>query len=355
MIFHPQTTDGILNFNANQQVELFCSDRLAFPLNGQKQFASCVSGNTFTVNGVSRTVNNFVCQTLPQHTARRRTGVSCFRGATIIEVGFIVENRFIQLMDICHDEILIHTYYVSHRMGPNNDGQQRGFPRPRFQQGSFHPGINIDNLYVRNAQRRAIATTLGSEQLAADLIHPSNDLFLARGHLAAMTDYIFGTEQDATFYLMNAAPQWQTFNSGNWVSVEIGLRRFLRDRNLEADIYTGTHGTLSFPDVNGVRRDLHLFLNGNRVGVPVPMLYYKIAHHRPTRSGIVLIGVNNPYATRAQIDSEFIICTDVSSRINWLNWQRTNIQRGFGYACDVNDFMRVVGHLPNLDIVNLLV
>lgn len=44
--------------------------------------------------------------------------------------------------------------------------------------------------------------------------------FLARGHLAAKTDFIYATGQRASFYFINAAPQWQPFNAGNWNRLE---------------------------------------------------------------------------------------------------------------------------------------
>ena len=44
--------------------------------------------------------------------------------------------------------------------------------------------------------------------------------FLARGHLAAKSDFVFATAQRATFFFTNAAPQWQPFNAGNWNFLE---------------------------------------------------------------------------------------------------------------------------------------
>lgn len=68
-------------------------------------------------------------------------------------------------------------------------------------------------MYTQVSQKAAIAGYVGDE-LADKYVTTSQ--FLARGHLAAKTDFIYATGQRATFYFINAAPQWQPFNAGNW-------------------------------------------------------------------------------------------------------------------------------------------
>lgn len=137
------------------------------------------------------------------------------------------------------------------------------------------------------------------------------------------------------FYFINAQPQWQTFNGGNWEALESRVRNFIADRNLYCEIYTGVHGVLSLRDQNGVFRDLFLDFDEQGQGlIPVSSLYYKVVLHRPRNRGIVFIGVNNPHAT---------------SNVNWIAWTtpvgRTSILRGFSYMCTA-DFRRVVTNLP---------
>lgn len=89
--------------------------------------------------------------------------------------------------------------------------------------------------------------------------------------------------------------------------------------------------------------------------IPVPKLYYKILVDQKTKDGIVLIGVNNPYLTMQEIRQEYIICEDVGDRITWINWRKEDIQRGYSYACDVNDFFRTVKYLPHVEVKGLLI
>ena len=50
------------------------------------------------------------------------------------------------------------------------------------------------------------------------------DLYIARGHLAPNADFMNYAWQDATFTYIDVAPQWASFNGGNWLDVENGIR-----------------------------------------------------------------------------------------------------------------------------------
>lgn len=84
-------------------------------------------------------------------------------------------------------------------------------------EGSWYPGLSVDTLYTQNSQKSAIASVVGSSK-ADEYVTSTN--FLARGHLAAKTDFILSPSQRATFTFINVAPQWQPFNGGNWNTLE---------------------------------------------------------------------------------------------------------------------------------------
>lgn len=83
-----------------------------------------------------------------------------------------------------------------------------------FSAGGFFPGVDINNLYTQVQQRQRIAQLTGIDT------YVTSTQFLARGHLAAKSDFVFATGQRASFYFINAAPQWQPFNAGNWMWLE---------------------------------------------------------------------------------------------------------------------------------------
>ena len=48
--------------------------------------------------------------------------------------------------------------------------------------------------------------------------------FPAQGHLSPDAGFIYNVEQDATYYFLNVAPQFQSFNNGNWKILEMTTR-----------------------------------------------------------------------------------------------------------------------------------
>lgn len=258
-------------------------------------------------------------------------------------------------MKVCHDNKTAATTWVHHELKPNNIFHQRNFPRISFIKGNFYKGISPDNLYKKPQQQKTIGKILGSDELGQQAI-ANGDYYLARGHLAAKADFIFGAHQMATFYYINAAPQWQTFNSGNWLQIEVGIKYYIAKRNIDTDIYTGTHGISTLTDVHGKEQEIYLALN-EKLGahqMPVPRFYYKIIIAESIQAGIVFIGVNNPYVSADVIKSEYILCPDIGDDVTYLQWNRKNLTAGYSYACSVNDFQKVVKHLPKLPKVTHL-
>lgn len=174
-------------------------------------------------------------------------------------------------------------------------------------------------------------------------------------YIFASSFKVFGSNQVATFYYINAAPQWQTFNNGNWVQVEVDLKKFIAKRNIDTEVYTGTHDILSYPDINGKYQKIYLATsNMTKPMLPVPKLYYKVVVAKSINAGIVLIGVNDPHASMERIKSEYIICRDISDKIQYIKWERDNILAGYSYACSIKDFSAVVKDLPDFPEVTEL-
>lgn len=96
------------------------------------------------------------------------------------------------------------------------DQQQIRVPRPdEFHDGGFYEELQAapNSLYKKAHQINTVAKLLQSDELAKKYIKLNDDeYFMSRGHLTAKADFIYGSQQRATFYYVNVAPQWQVIN-----------------------------------------------------------------------------------------------------------------------------------------------
>ncbi|XP_022903812.2 uncharacterized protein [Onthophagus taurus] len=312
--------------------------------------ATC-NNNKFTISSKSVNFIDITCSTVPYHTARA-TGNKCLTTHKEIEIGFDINNRFLKHIDVCFDESKDNVLYSKFNLTKTIDGYQSGYPRPSWIQGNFFSVSGVDNLYTKNNQRAVINNLLGLDENSYKYIAESSDFYLARGHLTAKADFLFGAQQRATFYFVNAAPQWQTFNGQNWMYLESDTRDFAASKNKDLIVYTGTYGVATLPhEKTGVDTELYLYVNGNNKRIPVPRLFWKVLYEPTTKAGVVFLGVNNPYVLNSSKD---VICTDICSQYSWLTWDRKTISKGYGYCCSVADFRKVVTTLPAFEVTQLL-
>uniref|UniRef100_A0A182JWX9 DNA/RNA non-specific endonuclease/pyrophosphatase/phosphodiesterase domain-containing protein n=1 Tax=Anopheles christyi TaxID=43041 RepID=A0A182JWX9_9DIPT len=353
---YPTSSSGFLTLDAGESLELACQNGFSLFPSETSIRVTCVIDDQFNYDSKMYSFIEFGC-TANWRSVARRTANRCFNDATIVEIGFELGARFPKILDVCHDEVTYDNHYLVHEFTPANAGFQTGVPRPGWIQGNFYPGVTVNTLYTVNMQRETIATILDSQPRADELVQTTNNgIYMARGHIAARADFVYATQQNATFWFLNAAPQWQNFNAGNWERIESSVKSFVAARNIHVRVYGGTYGVQTQADGNGDHREIFLDFDPNgRTRLRAPKVYYKILHNEAQNSGIVLIGVNNVHISMEEIQRDYIFCTDVSSRIGWINWDRENLSRGYSYACEVNEFNRVTGHLPQLNVASLLI
>lgn len=351
-IIWPFSDTGVMEFQAGQNLELFCTSTYSKPSGKSgSQIATCISGTNFAIDGVSYDLTTVLCSSWPSFSARK-TGASC-NGGVVVESGFVVGSRFVRQLEICFNEALEVTRYVYHTLEPGSNYFQSNVARPTFATAGFFGGKNVDKLYTQATQTETINNELGGN--ANSYIDTGTNVFLARGHLAAKADFVYGTEQRGTFLFLNAAPQWQVFNAGNWQRVEDNTRTWVSKNKLNVNCYTGVYGVTTLPNKYGVQTPLYLDYDGNHNGlIPVPMLYFRVIVEPSTKRGVVLIGVNNPHLTLEEIKKDYILCTDVSDKITWLTWKKTDIKAGYSYACEVAAFTAKNPYLPKFDVTSLL-
>ncbi|XP_043648095.1 uncharacterized protein LOC122616631 [Drosophila teissieri] len=343
--FYPFSDVGVMEFESGGSLQLWCPS--GFNTHSENLItANCVSGTTFSVGGSHFEFKNLYCNSWPGFKAVK-SGATC-NGGIVIRVGFeITSSRFAEQMQICFNEEEEVTRYTRHKLEPGSNYYETGVARITFQTAGYFNGKNVDKLYTQATQLETINNELGGD--ADKYFDSGSNVYLARGHLGAKADFDYAPEQRATFLFINAAPQWQTFNAGNWARVEDGLRAWVSKNKLNVNCYTGVYGVTTLPNNQGVETPLYLAKDGNNNGlIPVPKLYFRVVIDPSSHRGIVFVGVNNPHLTEEQIRRDYVICNDVSDQVTYINWKTTDIKAGWSYACEVADFLNTVKHLPAL-------
>lgn len=221
--------------------------------------------------------------------------------------------------------------------------------RPQFKMGKFYRGINVNSLYSFDIQNETLTKILGSSKLLQGRLQRSVQ-YLARGHMVAKADFVYGSQQKSTFWFVNVAPQWQTFNAGNWRLLEESVRDLASTRQLELDVYTGICDQMTMEDVNGVQQPIYLYLENGALFVP--KYFWKVVYDPLRKQGTAFVGLNDPFID--SIANITYLCKDVTKQITWLNWSPTNITAGISYACTVNDLRRKVPEMPYFRVTGLL-
>lgn len=259
-------------------------------------------------------------------------------------------------MTICHVKSAGNTLYSTDTIyGKNIDADDKANTRPSFRKGSYYPGIDVDTAYSQAGQLETVTAIVGSSTLGAQYIDVNKSYYFARGHLAPDADFIDAGSQDATYYYINAAPQWQSFNNGNWKVLEAATRSLASSRVLDLDVYTGTYGVLTLADVNGVQKPIYLAKDANSNNmIPAPKYYWKVVHDPVSNKATAFVGINNPHLTTVQ--GSDIFCSDVCSQVSWVSWSnRFDIPKGYMFCCTASSLHNVISYAPNLGNVGLLV
>lgn len=318
-----------------ESINLYCeggfqgyrSDRLT---------ATCSRNNMYTVEGKNVPLKKLVCRKR-QSAVAKLFDQQCSATGKYAFVFYKAGDLKLIVYVSCHDEKTGQNLWTRNVMGPVNAAYQPDVEREvRFTQDTLYAGIDVDKVYTRNSQMRTFAGILpgGSSDVSRLIV---GNRFLARGHLMAKTDAVLENDQLATFKLSNVMPQFQSFNEGNWLRVEQGLRGFLNFISNELEVYTGTHGVMAYKGV-----ELFLAIVGGKSRIPVPKFFYKIIVAKGNQAGVVIVGVNDVHATPEEVRQKYILCADVSSETDVLfisEKQRQRIDVGYVYACRVGDFV----------------
>ena len=354
-----ENTGRVLNVPDGQEVTIACpgKNNKLEATGDQVNSGSCVSGTSFQV-GKNKTPKKFStlgCTSSVEDTIKE-TG-ECWKGATEIQIGWdIGDDKFINQLTVCHNKTEANTLYVIDRInGPSIEATDSSNKRPSFKKGGFFDGININGAYSQAGQAVEFARILGVKK-GLTYLNIRKQWYLARGHFAPDGDFIDAGSQDATYYYINTAPQWQSFNNGNWKYLETAVRSIASERNKIYTTYTGGFGVIELADKNGNMKPMYLAQDdqGNGI-VPVPKYYWKVVHDPETKAATAFIGINNPHMT--EVKEEDILCKDICYKVPDFisDDRRFNINAGYMFCCSVSSLRKAIPYVPMIGRVKVLV
>lgn len=355
--FYLPDENGNFTFIKGEAVNVTCTagsvilDSLT--LNQSNLVAACISGVQFEINKQYINISQLNCTQSATHFAKE-TGKKCpGSNYTELAVTLDVPPPFPPHIISCFDHGLKNVLYTWYNLTSHISGQSSLARETDFQESTFYNlTLDVNILYMKKTQARTINRLLGLSNTNPKYINQSSgNFYLARGHLTANRDFVYDAQQRSTFYFINAAPQWQCFNNGNWKTLEENLRSYASKQKLDLVVYTGTYGIATLPhEETGEETQLFLYVvDGKGAGIPVPKFFWKFVYDPKTKKGTVFIGTNNPYKSEKEM-----ICEDISDSIKWLTWKKDDQVSGYSYACSVDDFRRTVSYLPKYEVKALL-
>ncbi|XP_076299834.1 salivary endonuclease-like [Lasioglossum baleicum] len=343
--FYPNTGTPKLMLQRGESVLIACpgNQNKITNTNLKEAKATCESGKNFIVNNEIRSFSSITCKM--NVVSSTKDLQPCLGNHKSIAIGFQLDTKFLLTIQVCRDANTYVTYYTKFKL-IGRDKQYNNL-RPSFQPGEYFNGMNVDRLYYRGTQRSAIKGILNIDPMMA-----MGDELLTRGHLAAKGDFVYGSQQNATFHYLNSAPQWGGFNSGNWNALELSIRKFTKSNNfLDLEVYTGVHGQMTMSDIRQKQQVITIRYPYSKP-LLVPRFFWKVIYHRSTKRGTAFVGLNDPFIPHALPD--VYLCNKIDRRITWLEWMPQNITAGLSYACTVDDLRSRIPTIPRLDVVDIL-
>lgn len=265
----------------------------------------------------------------------------------MVHIGWQDADVFRPQISVCHVRDAEHTHYENHTVYGEAIAARNTDPgRPNFKEGrGFFGHSSASTSYKLKTQEATLKSWLGGGE-GARVFDRRAQFFFSRGHLAPDADFIYKEWQDATYYFLNAAPQWQSFNGGNWVAVEAAVRDYARSAGSRLQVFTGTLGQLAMKNDAGRMTKIYLS-KGKKPYIPVPEFFWKAVYDPASDDAVVFVGLNNPHF-QGDPSAEASICPDRCAEARWFFGFQSSIPKGFLYCCSYQEFAAAVPWVPRV-------
>lgn len=327
-----------------------------------RSYAVCTQGKTLRVANQDMDFDEVVCKKIIRGTVLRTNKRCGDNEGRILKIGYqLPKKQFLSLTEVCYDNSTGNIFYTQHLLEgssikckscfiskknikiPILDASKSNY-RPNFSPDGLGEDIPASIIYKQVFQKATFSKLLKSSTLAGRYINENS--FLSRSHLSPDADFLFAAFQYTTYYYINAIPQWQVINGGNWKKIEIMVRKLGVNLKKTLTIFTGTHDILALPDQVGHGTKIYLD-SGSKL--PVPKYVWKIIYDKEDRKAIVLVILNNPFVTQSDL-----LCANICSETGWSSSSWSDFERGFVHCCEYREFSAVVRTSPKLNVQNIL-
>jgi len=279
---------------------------------------------------------------------------------TRASIGWRLDGKFKEQIGLCLDEKLYATIWTNHTLhGASIEYRDIDPDRPGFRIDTsgtkrFFPwatSTKMNKYYSKRSQLAQVKDILGTNNKLGSLniieTSRSGTYYFAKGHLAPDAAFVYNALQDATYYFANVAPQFQSFNNGNWKALEYNTRELATKLGRDLQVLTGTHDLLRYPDSSNTSLPIYLV---NSVFVPAPRYYWKLVQDTQTNTGMVFIGSNDPHVTQPPQE----LCTNRCDEMPWVDWNRSDLGSGYMYCCSVEEAVKAIPAIPSIQVSGLL-
>lgn len=295
----------------------------------------------------------------------------------IINIGFQIRDSYLKQIEICTDEKSYGTLWTKHRINGVSINENDRNERPDFKTDTsgerrfynFTSSTGLDRMYISRYEAAAVTQILGTDTLPDGreiVVVNSGTRSFNRGHITPDADFVMDYQQDATYYFLNVAPQFGSFNQKNWLFVESACRdkSFLLGRT--TDVISGTFGMLQYPSSEEVPTSLYLdpniekkshrrFRSGKAKGagdssdggtavIPIPKYYWKVLYDKESHRATTFLGMNDIYHPDI-VDTP---CPSVCDQLDWIDFDYEDESLGHITCCDMETFSAVVSYAPDL-------
>merc|ERR1712227_288855 len=277
-----------------------------------------------------------------------------------VSIGGQIEGTFIEQIGICIDESNFGTIWTNHTVRgasialrdidpkrPSFRADTGAYTRKNQRFFKWSTSTKLNKLYSKTSQKSTVTALLGGitsieDETIIETSSSGTDYF-AKGHLSPDAAFVYDVLQDASYYYINVAPQFQSFNNGNWKALEINTRDLAMILGRDISVYTGTSGILKYPDVNNNPQDIYLY---NSQYIPAPLYYWKVLQDKRSNTAAAFIGVNDPHKTSVPLE----LCTNRRGEMCWVDWEMTDLDGGYMYCCNLEDAVSALKEIASLKL-----